>query len=381
MGSAQRAKSGVTPASFFAPLKVRADYRTTRHPAVQAYLDACGPRGPDCSPAFEAASRTIEEWNDSETPLLERYSTLLTLGSWLEFISSHAAGLLPITYGPVSDGQELLLLHARIRARKGDVGGTRQLLEADLGFWRMVLASSDNLLTKMVATAALLRHFKHGADVVSELPPHYVLAATPDEWRVAITDRERSMWRCLAGEWIFSSGFLRRLDRELAADLLVDESIAGRMLAKLSGPLFQPQDTINLHAEYYTQVAGILEGVPLSGYESAANEATKLSRVNSERAFPPRTLFNIPGRIMLGFGPDFGAYARRLGDIEGVRLAALAAVSLHEAAMTPDDVPAALAASPYRNPYDGRPFTWDAGDEAVIFRGLEPGERGEHRIH
>jgi hypothetical protein len=46
----------------------------------------------------------------------------------------------------------------------------------------------------------------------------------------------------------------------------------------------------------------------------------------------------------------------------------------------PPEVPAALAATSLRNPYDNRPFEWDPKDSVILFRGLEVGERGEHRL-
>jgi hypothetical protein len=92
-------------------------------------------------------------------------------------------------------------------------------------------------------------------------------------------------------------------------------------------------------------------------------------------------MYNIVGQKIIGYGADFGSYVRRVGDIEGVRRAALAAVSLHQGRVAGDDIPAALAASPLRNPYDGEPFAWDATAGDIVFRGLERGERGEHRIH
>ena len=47
-------------------------------------------------------------------------------------------------------------------------------------------------------------------------------------------------------------------------------------------------------------------------------------------------------------GGLFGSYARRVGDLEGVRRTALAAIELHIAQIDGGDIPAALAASPLR---------------------------------
>jgi hypothetical protein len=362
------------------PLGEPPDHKATRHPVIRAYFEACGPRGPDCNAAFEEANLKFDEWNGSEKWLLERYRAFLGLASWREFISSHAEAPLP-SYSSVMDGQKVLLLHARIHAAKGDAAGVREMLGEDLRFWRRALESSYTLIGKMLATAAILRHFKLGAIIMRTLPPEHVGEATPAEWRVAITNDERSMRRCMTGEWIFTSGMIRDLDRELAAALTMNDSVAGKVISSLSGPFFQPQDTINRFAEYYSRAAELTEGVPLTEFEASTDRVTELSTVATREAYPPRSLYNIPGRMLVGYGADYGSYARRVGDVEGVRRAALAAVSLHAASVAPDAIPAALAASWLRNPYDGEAFAWDAADSAIVFRGLEAGERGEHRIH
>jgi hypothetical protein len=57
---------------------------------------------------------------------------------------------------------------------------------------------------------------------------------------------------------------------------------------------------------------------------------------------------------------DFGQYARRVADVEGVRRAALVAVTLRSEKVEPSNVSAALAASSLRDPYTDRnaPVAW-----------------------
>jgi hypothetical protein len=54
---------------------------------------------------------------------------------------------------------------------------------------------------------------------------------------------------------------------------------------------------------------------------------------------------------------------------------------LREASIKAFDARAALAASTLRNPYDDQPFAWDEEENAIVFRGLEAGERGKHRTY
>lgn len=78
---------------------------------------------------------------------------------------------------------------------------------------------------------------------------------------------------------------------------------------------------------------------------------------------------------------DFGEYASRLTDLEGVRRATLVAIALREAKVAHADVAATLSTSELRNPYNDQPFAWDSEAGAIFFRGLALGERGEHRIY
>jgi hypothetical protein len=362
------------------PLGERPNHRATMHPALRAYFESCGPGAAGCATALSEASRTFDEWKSSEEWLLERYQSLINLPGWREDVPRDIASPLP-PYQLVMDGQKVLFLHARNRATDGDAAGVRELLSVDLRFWRRLLGSSDLLISKMIATAAINRHFKLGADVLRQLPPQQAPGALPAEWQVAITDAERSAQRWMIGEWIFMCNVLRDLEHGMADAFPTEDSIAGKLLAKLGGPLFQPQDTINLYADYFLHAVELLEGVPLSGYEAAANRVTEMSTIATRDSWSSRSLYNIPGRMLVGYGADYGSYVRRVGDIEGVRRAALAAVELHVAQTASGAVPAALAASPLRNPYTDVPFEWDATEGTVVFRGLEPGERGEHRIH
>jgi len=276
------------------------------------------------------------------------------------------------------DGQRVLLLNAKIMAERGDFIGVRKSLEEDLRFWRMVLESSDMLITKMIATAAINRHFEIGSLIFREIRSGNVMDAAPSNWSVPISEAERSMRRCLVGEWIFMSGALRNVDAHLYA--LTDNSRVPRILGGLMAPLYQRQDSINRGAEYLSTTSELLS-VPLDQYADAVNRTKEFAERTRKEALPPRSAYNIVGRFLEGEGAsDFGAYARRVGDLEGVRRAAVAAVTLRAANVQAAGVAAALAASQLRGPYDNQPFEWDQKHSAIVFRGLELSERAEHRI-
>jgi hypothetical protein len=252
------------------------------------------------------------------------------------------------------------------------------MLEDDLRFWRTVLESSDILITKMIATAAINRHFELGSLIFREIEPRQVMNTVPPSWSIAISDPERSMRRCLVGEWMFMAAALRNTDVSL--DVLRDDSIVARILRHLIAPLYQPQDSMNKNAEYLSAMAEVLSA-PLSRYKDSVNRASEFMERTKREALPPRSAYNIVGQILEGIGAyDFGIYARRVADIEGVRRAALVATTLHGSNVDSANVAGALAASSLRDPYTNRPFEWEEREGAILFLGLELDEWGEHRI-
>ena len=336
------------------------DETAPRDPKVKELLEACRP--PDstrCASTFDASGEYFDKWMVTESRLLDRYGELLSRPGWREVTPEDVSAVLP-PYTLVMDGQKLFLLHARSLAGKQDYAGVKALLERDIRFWRRVLASSDILISKMIAVAALRRHFEWGSLILRKLPHEHVLQAVPAEWRVAISREERSMLRCWVGEWKFASGVMR-----------------GEAPPNGTDQFFQIQASINASAEYFSRLTEMLD-VPLDRYESAIQKADDWA----SKPRWPRSPYNLTGKILLNIGaPAYIPYVRRVADVEGVRRAAAAVIALHEHSVELADVAAALAASPHRNPYNNKPFAWDAPTRAVLFRGLQPDPRGLHRIY
>jgi hypothetical protein len=360
------------------PLRERYDYRGNRLSGVQKFVDACKPQSANCAAAFVAGGAVFEQWIGSENWLLERYRELIAHHLWRDAMPFDVAAPLP-PYALVMDGQRLLLLNAKQLAESGDSVAVSKLLGEDLRFWRMVLESSDTLISRMIATAAINRHFELGSLIFGQMRPADVMSAIPANWRIAVSESELSMHRCLVGEWMFMSAALRNTDADLVG--LHEDSVVARTMRGLISPLYQPQDSVNRNAEYIWRMNEILS-VPIERYEDSVNRTAEFSEQTRSEALPPRTAYNIVGQVLIGLGAyDFGTYARRVADLEGVRRAALVAVTFRAAKVGMPEVAAELAAVPLRNPYNNRPFEWDGKNRDILFRGLELGERGEHRIH
>jgi hypothetical protein len=360
------------------PVRERFDYKAQRRPVIQEFVDACKPVSADCAAAFAAGDAVFKQWTASESWLLDRYRALIAYPGWQESVPFDVAAPLP-SYALVMDGQKFLLLNAKILVERGDSVGASRLLGEDLRFWRMVLESSDILISKMIATAAIDRHFELGSLIFRAGQPGTVMGAVPANWSIALSESERSMRRCFVGEWMFMSAELRNTEH---ADFygLNDNSLVAGALSGLIAPLYQPQDTMNKRAEYLSVTAELLS-VPIERYAGAVTRTREFSRRTVSEVLPPRSAYNIVGRMLLAVGAyDFGTYARRVADLEGVRRAALLAVTLRAANIGVPEVAAALTSAALRDPYNNRPFEWDEKGRAIVFRGLEVGERGEHRI-
>ena len=346
------------------------------HPVpVQKFIDDCRFGGPACVGEFQNGDALFTQWQAAESWALPRYLELIRYRGWLEAAPFNPRAPLP-PYGPVVDGQMLLFLDAKALSEWGDYAGVKNLLEQDLDFWRRVLESSDILISKMIATASIDRNFELGSLVLRQIPPEHVLSAMPAGWSVPLSESERSMRRCLVGEWMYMSGVIRQSNAASVA--LADESFVSKLRARLGSPLYRLQDTVNKNAEYLLQMSELLSA-PLDHYENAVNQTAALADRTIREAIPPHSVYNMVGQVLLGMGAsDFGKYARRVSDIEGVRRAAVLAAALRAGIAQGD---AAVSTSALREPYHNRPFEWVQADDVVVFRGLETSERGVHRLY
>ena len=160
-----------------------------------------------------------------------------------------------------------------------------------------------------------------------------------------------------------------------------DNSVVATVLTGLEMPLYRQQDSVNKSAAYFLETTQLLSA-PLDHYQDALNRAAVLTSQTRQAAFPPLSPYNMIGQLLTGIGAyDYGTYARRVADLEGVRRAALLAVTLRAANVRASGVGAAVSTSALHEPYHNRPFEWDQKEGAIVFRGLEIGERSVHRIY
>jgi hypothetical protein len=354
------------------------DYKAARSAVVQALSDACRDGTSECLAALERDAPALAEWSSSERWLFERYLTLISRRGWRENASLDVRMTLP-AYGTIVEGQRLLLVQAWMRAGEKDTATVRNLLAQDLRFWRHTLACSDILITKMIAVAALKRHFKMGDLVLRRLPAEREAAGRPAEWATEMTIPERSMMRTWVGEWVFLDTFTKQTKAGETSITRAEGPLASAWRHAWS-PLLQTQDFSNQWAEAFERANAELD-VPYDQYRAGVARAEAIMMASSEGGLPPIRAYNPVGAVFRWLnGTQYAGYSERVVDIEGVRRAALLASDLRSRGITAAQVRAELSASAIREPYGNEPFGWNEKKGALIFTGLERSSRGEHEI-
>ena len=339
-------------------------------PAAWKTLDkACGTVGPACRSALEAHARQGDR--TARLATLDRYDAMLGRQSWHEDIDLVVRAPLP-GYGNLLHAQRMSMASLWLSAPTRGAVVTIDALDADLRFWRRVLASSDLLVTKMIAAAAVRHHLQWAPLVLSRVTAQGRGLTPPVELARPLALEERSLRRTLAGEWRWIQLGIRHSMPGNDVGQSGEPNWVQRLDRVLGTPFFQPQDTAN---------------------RSAASMATAVAwseasyRAVGARAPAPRTdpdasthwsgfAYNPVGRTLIEIaGPGLRSYATQAADLEGVRRAAMAAIALRARSVQPEQVAAALAAGPWRSPYDGAPLTWDAGARCIVFVGRAPADR------
>jgi hypothetical protein len=266
------------PSQFDAdPVKENVDFNAAVSSSMDRIKNLCGDQhSVDCRDAFRQAwpqpRATYEELQ------LTRYRALLLRPAWREVVPLDVRVPLA-TFGNIIGGQRLLFVDLGTRAKSAPPAEIAAALRADFAFWREVQKSSDYLITKMIAIAALRQHFFFGNLVLLEMPAGQaeVIAA----WDVPFSVEELSMRRAMAGELTYAEGQMSRWMNGADDQLIVDPddlrlTLTARVASVLARPYYQPQDQMNHYAAAYLDLAKRFE-VPLDRYPEVAESVEALA--------------------------------------------------------------------------------------------------------
>jgi hypothetical protein len=326
----------------------RIELKDHRSPVLARITDACIRRpGLACAEAMKlnvdgAALSTME-------PLLSaRYQAMLDRAGAFALVEYDVSQPLP-NYDLVMEAQRLLLLRLQGAARHGDVTQVRETLQRDHAFWRRMMATSEVLIDRMIAVSGIRQNFAFGNFALRELPRERQLAAIPPSWRTPFGAQELSLRRVMAAEFHFALRISRMPGYDPTLYETYEDELA-RLIAKVPG-FRNTQRELNRIAAAYWQVANDFD-VPLDQY-LAAHQRFEQSLDND----------NATGRV--------SQYALRSGSVEGMRRAVLATTELRARSVPSSGMAEALRAARWRDPYDGKAFTWNARERSVAFEAPE----------
>ncbi|HEY0635123.1 MAG TPA: hypothetical protein VGE00_07065 [Gammaproteobacteria bacterium] len=349
-------------------------FRDALNKEILEYIDSCKSLDEKCLALLENKSLPGIQPNSNEAVLVNRYRELIRLPEWQDVYPRGLSGPMP-SFGPAMDGQRLSMLDIWKTAESRGAKTTIAMLDEDARFWRKVLATSDSLITSMVAVSSLKRNLYWTNHVIKRLSDNNASVEVPPIWLNPITDKERLMESAWVGEWAMSEQLLRGVSD--GSNTVSDDNnpFATGIGSWLGLPLLQEQDTINHRAEELSLLikkynvkydelpstaARFIDGTDVLGYEEI-----KI----------PDILYNPLGKVLNFVGvPMYPSYMNRVPDLEGSRRALLATHQLRSDKIPRDKVVEALAASPYRNPYTHQPFVWDEVSGNVVFEGLSEGK-------
>tara|TARA_R110002126_G_scaffold54341_3_gene147141 strand:+ start:1327 stop:2367 length:1041 start_codon:yes stop_codon:yes gene_type:complete len=188
-----------------------------------------------------------------QQPLMAFYQQLLQYPQWQE--PPPTLQNIP-AYQILLHGQRLFLWQAWLEAQNGNVEQVKTALQADYQFWKVVLANTNNLITKMISVAALERHFNLGTVIFSQLPADQRHAATmPEGWNNAFSDKELSLELAMAGEWHHGSDIMYNTWHGINPYDKSGIKVSEKLLVWLTRPLWLLEDSSNIFANQLQQQA------------------------------------------------------------------------------------------------------------------------------
>lgn len=324
----------------------------------------CSPRTSACLPRAVLSADALNHALEMNKALLARYHALYRYPRFVETARVHRTA--PVPKYP-SKAHEFVLATIAGDVTRGRTTAALEALSADTRHWRIVLADTRTLVTKMVAIAYLIGNYHLLSEILAAGPLDPANATQAQAMLTELTASERNMTEVLRWEFAAydSADTIKRSIVEGLQGPNKDNAVRS-LLARLGAPLVQVNATRNMVYRDYMTVAA-LAAAPAREFDArraalAAEHAVK---------FHWHFLYNPLGKMVYLFGePVWLPYVARVHDLDGyIRLVRLQ-LALNQAKTTPTDVPAFLARSTPGNtdPYTGKPVTWDPETRTLSFR-------------
>lgn len=123
-------------------------------------------RGFSCLEYAQASKKNIEKLLSVNRELLDRYYSSYRYPRFRDTAPMAPPGLLPL-FGSIRNTNKLMLLNLALEANAGRVNAAMDGLKRDIGYWRLVLKESNELITKLVAVSIIKMDYLFLSELIS----------------------------------------------------------------------------------------------------------------------------------------------------------------------------------------------------------------------
>ncbi|MEW6996541.1 hypothetical protein AADZ86_02385 [Colwelliaceae bacterium BS250] len=306
--------------------------------------------------------------------LIANYQQLITLPTWQEVAIDTNIN---IYYGQMLSAQRLYLMTVLQKINTVEVQTTKNLLEMDIRFWRMILSETHHLITKTIAKAAIERHFVSVQQALLTRTVNEKLALVPDSWLQQISKAERDFTKPLIGEWAYQQNLHKNIE------FYEDEELLVNITSMALSPLFKMNNSLNLSSQYYD----IFAQYSLLKYTTMENAVSHLEvEIQQQQQCQFKYdalgfLYNPIGKLILCFQqPNLAGYVIKIADLEAIRRLTLLSFELDVEQYSAEELKAVVTNSKYNNPYTELPFNYDPDAKTLNFIGFQSDEFTSDRV-
>jgi hypothetical protein len=342
----------------------------SKYPSISDWLGAkpldTDALGKHCKPIEAPCLREYQNQAESLNGLLAQHATLLARYDALKryprfqnpMPSEPDAPAPPYKHAITLANIELIRVALALMSNSTQTDAINRLT-ADSRYWRSLLANQDDLIGKMVATAAVTRQIAFASEIIAHYPElSRQHAAELASVVMPLSAAEHSLRKPLAREFRMVCDLVQRMPHFARTE---DESMKDLMVRKT----VKPNATINLYYSNFEPTLR-LENAPAS---SALAEREKPSPAHAT-TFEKTDIFkstNPVGIILASLGGDHVEYVIRLHDLD-----ALARMGEVQRQIAVNKVPTlqvqafiATLPSQLNDPYTGQPIAWDAATKQL----------------
>ena len=207
-----------------------------------------------CQQSLLSKQTQISDLLKAQQLLLSRYQQVFKLNAWREHLPQDIEMLgSGLDYQQINSVNKLALLAMWQQVQQGESKSALRQLQQQLSFNRMVLASSNVLISKMMAVNAVKHDLTWAEFIIKQAHGQDDSVTIPQALLAPLSDEELSLANVAVGEWQFA--------KSMFATLSNDEQLSGRMVEFFLLPLLKDNATANLHAEVLAIDFRVTEGI------------------------------------------------------------------------------------------------------------------------